>query len=63
MGEYLFARAKCLLAGKKGQGMVEYAILVVVVVGIAYALKTGGLGDAVSSAFTAIKTAITSKGA
>ena len=39
--------------GQKGQGIVEYALILAFVVGVAaYLTNTGGLGDAIQGVFT-----------
>lgn len=60
-----YLRARYL--SEKAQGMVEYALIVAVVVGIAIAAFNGGLGNAVKNAFdhatSAIDSAATNSGA
>lgn len=44
----------------KGQGIVEYALLLAFVVAIAvYALQNGGLGDAIKTNFSKTASAVT----
>ena len=49
---YINSLVQKLKASEKGQGMVEYALIIAFVAAIAiFALSDGGLGGAVSSAF------------
>lgn len=56
--QYLWDR----YVGEKGQGMTEYAVIVLIVVGVAAAVygssSSGGLYSAINSIFTKITTAI-----
>lgn len=51
---------KARYLSEKAQGMVEYALIVALVVGIAIAAFQGGLKDAVTNAFGHASTAIDS---
>ena len=51
---------KARYLSEKAQGMVEYALIVALVVGIAIVAFKGGLGNAVNNAFTKASTAIDS---
>lgn len=48
---------KSLVKSEKGQGMVEYA-LVVALIAVVVAAFIPGVADAISATFTAIKTAL-----
>ena len=47
---------------EKGQGIVEYALILAFVVAIGVALTTGGLKDSIQGLFSDTATAIESKG-
>ena len=51
---------KARYLSEKAQGMVEYALIVALVVGIAIAAFKGGLGNAVTNAFDKASSAIDS---
>lgn len=51
---------KARYLSEKAQGMVEYALIVAVVVGIAIAAFNGGLKNAVTNAFNHASTAVES---
>ena len=51
---------KARYLSEKAQGMVEYALIVALVVGIAVVAFKGGLGNAVGNAFNHASTAIES---
>ncbi len=57
--EYLKAR----YLGEKGQGMVEYALILAFVVAIAaYLSGSGGIGDAISNVFVKVKSSLGASG-
>ena len=43
---------------EKGQGMAEYALVLAFVVALVVAIGTGGLGNAINSAFTKVSNQI-----
>lgn len=43
---------------EKGQGMAEYALVLAFVVALVFAIGTGGLGNAINSAFTKVSNQI-----
>jgi len=49
--QYITKLLKKLKSSEKGQGMVEYALIIAFVAAIAIFVLNGGLRDAVSSAF------------
>lgn len=58
----IYCRAKSLLRNQKGQGLVEYGLLLagVAVVGVAvYTLLTGSFGTSLNTLFTNISDKIT----
>ena len=50
--QYINKLIKKLKATEKGQGMVEYALIIAFVAAIAIVALNNGLGDAVKNAFT-----------
>ena len=65
MFQYLLTNARCTLgkvAGKKGQGMVEYALVLVFVAAIgAYFVASGGLTTGVKGAVDGVTKLFTTK--
>lgn len=62
MLQYLLARAKCVAdrtMGQKGQGMVEYALILAFVVVVAVAITNGDIRKQVTNIFTGVGTALT----
>ena len=59
MLKYINKLVKKLRKSEKGQGMVEYALIIAFVAAIAIFVLNGGLKSAVSSAFDAASNAIT----
>ena len=55
----LVAKAYAFLKSEKGQGMVEYALIIAFVAAIAIFALNGGLGDAVKAAFKQASDAVT----
>ena len=60
MFKYINRLIKKLKASEKGQGMVEYALIIAFVAAIAIVALNNGLGDAVKKAFTQASNAVTS---
>ena len=62
MGHYLLVWSKTMVEsklGKKGQGMVEYALILAFVVVLALALtNTGGIADKIKAVFTNVGSAL-----
>lgn len=61
MLQYLLARAKCVAdrtMGQKGQGMVEYALILAFVVVVAVAITNGEIRTQVMSIFTGVGDAL-----
>lgn len=56
----LVAKAYTFLKSEKGQGMVEYALIIAFVAAIAIFALNGGLKDAVVNAFKKASDAVTS---
>lgn len=58
MGQYLLAQTKCFTertVGQKGQGMVEYALILAFVVVLAIALTdAGGISEKIKAVFTKV---------
>jgi len=52
MIKYIDKLIKKLKASEKGQGMVEYALIIAFVAAIAIVALNNGLGDAIKGAFT-----------
>lgn len=52
MIKYMDKLIKKLKASEKGQGMVEYALIIAFVAAIAIVALNNGLGDAIKGAFT-----------
>ena len=60
MFKYINRLIKKLKASEKGQGMVEYALIIAFVAAIAIVALNNGLGDAVKGAFEQASNAVTS---
>ena len=60
MIKYIEKLVKKLKASEKGQGMVEYALIIAFVAAIAIVALNNGLGDAVKAAFTNASELVTS---
>ena len=60
MVKYINKLIKKLKASEKGQGMVEYALIIAFVAAIAIVALNNGLGDAVKAAFTGASDLVTS---
>lgn len=63
MGRYLLARTRCMIAtaipSKRGQGMVEYALIIAFVVVVAAGLiNSGGIKNKVTEIFTNLNTTL-----
>ena len=63
MLQYITKLLKKLKSSEKGQGMVEYALIIAFVAAIAIFVLNGGLRDAVSSAFDTASSAVNSAAA
>ena len=59
MIKYMDKLIKKLKATEKGQGMVEYALIIAFVAAIAIVALKNGLGSAVKDAFTTASTRVT----
>lgn len=59
MFKYINELIKKLKASEKGQGMVEYALIIAFVAAIAIVALNNGLGDAITGAFTQASNAVT----
>ena len=60
MIKYLNKLVEKFKASEKGQGMVEYALIIAFVAAIAIFALNNGLGTAIKNAFTQASTAVTS---
>ena len=60
MVKYIKKLFKKLKASEKGQGMVEYALIIAFVAAIAIVALNNGLGDAIKGAFTNASDMVTS---
>ena len=60
MFKYIDKLVKKLKKSEKGQGMVEYALIIAFVAAIAIVALNNGLGDAIKSAFAGASNAVTS---
>ena len=60
MIKYIEKLVKKLKASEKGQGMVEYALIIAFVAAIAIVALNNGLGEAVKNAFTGASNLVTS---
>ena len=60
MVKYINKLIKKLKASEKGQGMVEYALIIAFVAAIAIVALNNGLGQAVKDAFTGASDLVTS---
>lgn len=63
MIQYIEKLVKKLKASEKGQGMVEYALIIAFVAAIAIVALNNGLGQAVKDAFTGASNLVTSASA
>lgn len=63
MIKYINKLVKKLQKAEKGQGMVEYALIIAFVAAIAIFAFNNGLGDAVKGAFTNASSMVNSAGA
>lgn len=63
MIKYINKLVKKLQKAEKGQGMVEYALIIAFVAAIAIFAFNNGLGDAVKNAFTNASSMVNSAGA
>lgn len=59
---YTLVQAKLKDSDEKGQGMVEYALIIAFVAAIAIVVLKGGLTDAVGGAFTKATSVINAAG-
>ena len=59
MIQYINKLIQKLKSSEKGQGMVEYALIIAFVAAIAIFVLNGGLGSAISSAFDQASQAVT----
>ena len=59
MIQYIDKLIKKLKKSEKGQGMVEYALIIAFVAAIAIVALNNGLGDAVKAAFTGASNLVT----
>ena len=62
MIKYIEKLVKKLKASEKGQGMVEYALIIAFVAAIAIVALNNGLGQAVKDAFTNASNLVSSAG-
>ena len=60
MIKYIDKLIKKLKSSQKGQGMVEYALIIAFVAAIAIVALNNGLGDAVKNAFNQASSAVSS---
>lgn len=60
MIKYIDKLIKKLKSSEKGQGMVEYALIIAFVAAIAIVALNNGLGEAIKSAFNQASSAVTS---
>ena len=60
MFKYINKLIKKLKASEKGQGMVEYALIIAFVAAIAIVALNNGLGQAITNAFTGATSAVNS---
>ncbi len=60
MIKYINKLLKKLQKAEKGQGMVEYALIIAFVAGIAIVALNNGLGDAIKNAFTGASNLVSS---
>ena len=60
MIKYIDKLIKKLKASEKGQGMVEYALIIAFVAGIAIVALNNGLGTAVKNAFSGAASMVSS---
>ena len=60
MIKYIDKLIKKLKSSQKGQGMVEYALIIAFVAAIAIVALNNGLGDAIKGAFNQASSAVTS---
>ena len=60
MIKYIDKLIKKLKASEKGQGMVEYALIIAFVAAIAIVALNNGLGDAIKGAFSNATSLVTS---
>lgn len=60
MFTYINKLIKKLKASEKGQGMVEYALIIAFVAAIAIVALNNGLGDSIKNAFTGAASAVSS---
>ena len=60
MIKYIDKLIKKLKASEKGQGMVEYALIIAFVAAIAIVALNNGLGDAIKNAFTGASSMVSS---
>lgn len=60
MFKYIDRLIKKLKASEKGQGMVEYALIIAFVAAIAIVALNNGLGDAIKNAFAGATSAVSS---
>ena len=60
MIQYIDKLIKKLKASEKGQGMVEYALIIAFVAAIAIVALNNGLGDAIKNAFTGASNLVSS---
>ena len=60
MIQYIDKLIKNLKKSEKGQGMVEYALIIAFVAAIAIVALNNGLGDAIKNAFTGASSMVSS---
>ena len=60
MIKYIDKLIKKLKVSEKGQGMVEYALIIAFVAGIAIVALNNGLGDAIKNAFAGATSLVSS---
>ncbi|MGB7605270.1 MAG: Flp family type IVb pilin [Lutisporaceae bacterium] len=53
----MYFNMKCNLKDKKGQGMVEY-ILIIALIGVVLIVTLTGVGDAIKAKFVEVQTAL-----